>query len=205
MKKANLLRVFLVYAICSTMIACAPAFAVTLTFDDIPEGQIDLQYWDKYGIWFGSGFSAVDHTGSEWGPPRSGSNVLVWTLPPPGKAMMYTSLSKDPPIRARTVGGYFSTQPGVSLELIGYTRSTSDPPVASVVIGNTGQSWTNVYAELSSNEGIGFVEFRPLTEDALLRFCADDITVAWIPEPSSLLALFGGLAGLGGMRLRRRR
>jgi hypothetical protein len=26
-----------------------------------------------------------------------------------------------------------------------------------------------------------------------------------IPEPSSLLALFGGLAGLGGMRLRRRR
>lgn len=117
---------------------------------------------------------------------------------------MNMSLSKDPPIRARTMGGYFSTQPGVMLELIGYSKAIWDPPVASVVIGNSGQSWTNVYAELGSPEGIGFVEFRPVTGDALLRFCADDITVAWIPEPSSLLALFGGLAGMGRVALRRR-
>lgn len=65
MKKANLLCVFLVYAICTTMLAGAPAFAVTLTFDDIPQGQIHLQYWYNYGVAFDAGFSAVDHTGSD--------------------------------------------------------------------------------------------------------------------------------------------
>ena len=196
---------FIRLAICAlsfTMIAPA-THAVTLTFDDIPQGM-GLEYYSyQYGIGFGRGFFAADHTGSAWGPPRSGNNVLAWNFA--GVSNWYGMLLKDDqPLRAYAVGGYFSTEPGVVLEMIGYYRSL-DNPVASVTIGAAGESWNNVYFQIDSPAGqINAIEFKPVTTDALSHFCADDITVNFVPEPSSLLALSLGLP-LAGLAMRWRR
>jgi hypothetical protein len=89
--------------------------------------------------------------------------------------------------------------------MVGYHSSWYDPPVALATIGAPGQAWNNVYIEINSAYGqINMVEFKPVTTDALSHFCADDINVEFVPEPSSLAALCVGLAAIGGIARRRR-
>ncbi len=180
--------------------------AVTLTFDDVPP-EVVPQYWTKYGteygIGFNRGFYAADHTASTWGPPHSGSNVLAWSDGFPSNCYGM-DFGCNGVHNAYAIGGYFSTQPGVVLQMIGYHMSL-DNPVAWATIGDSVGAWDNVYVHISSSEGINEVEFRPVTTDALAHFCADDITVTFVPEPSSAAALLAGLAGLGAVMRRRRR
>jgi hypothetical protein len=79
--------------------------------------------------------------------------------------------------------------------------------VTSIVIGAEGESWTNRYVEINSpNDPFNRLEFEYINSVSDLRgFCADDMTVTPVPEPSSILALVGGIARLGGFALRRRR
>lgn len=201
--------------LCCAMAMCvagmAQAYPCTLTFDDM-SGHVANYYMGAYGISFSSGFSAVDHSGSTWGPPRSGSNVLIWAYPGYNSnsyGMGFKKYGPWPqpsyPLYAHSVGGYFSTEMGVVLEMRAYQFSLYDEPVASALIGASGESWASVYVQIGSLQTIGMVEFVPVTADALSHFSADDITVDFVPEPSSLLALVAGLGGLGGMVWRWRR
>lgn len=196
MKLARLICIMAVLVIRATQV-----YAVTLTFDDIPQGvSVDPNY-RQYGISFDGGFYAANHMGSAWGPPHSGSNVMVWNYPGYGSNWRGMMFKKDQPLNAYSVGGYFSTEYGVVLEMIGYYQSL-DNPVASVMIGDSEGTWKNVHVQIDSPVGIGIVEFRPVTTDALQHFCADDINVNFVPEPTSFLVLGVGLVPL---LLRRRR
>jgi len=199
------------FAICVLLVclACAQVEAYTMTFDDAPPGGPDVlyYYWYHYGAHFG-GFYPADHSNSSWGPPRSGTTVLasVWDYAPSGIMLKFHYGLSQTYYSIFSLGAYFSTQEGAVVRMEA-RRSGVSQPVASVLIGAPGQSRSNVYAEVSSPTAqIDFLLFYPVsTPDALTRFCADDMTVVPIPEPSSLIALAGGLAGLGGMALRRRR
>lgn len=200
----------LTVAVVILIVLVSNAYAVTMTFDDIPEGD-GLGYYDHaYGISWDSGFYVADHTGSTWGPANSGSKVLAWNYPGPGyesRGMMFKKIlgmESYEILNACSVGGYFNTESGVVLQLVGY-HDTWDDPVASAYIGASGESWQNVYVQIDSPAGqITMVEFRPVTDDALAHFCADDINVNFVPEPASLLVLCAGLVPLAFRRRRRR-
>ena len=194
-----------VCAIVTLMIWASRSQAITLSFDDISPGS-DLTYYQQtYGIGMHSGFHVADHTGSPWGPPHSGSNVLAWSYPGWWSNWYGMIFKKNlVPFEVESISGYFSTEPGTMLQMIGY-HTGMDNPVVSAFIGASGESWSNVNVQISSVIGLTSVEFRPVTTDALSHFCADDMTITLVPEPSSLLALAGGLMGLGGLALRRRR
>ena len=192
--------VLFVICLALSILLMSPAHSVTLTFDDVPSTFQNLPPEFILGAYYGSLYG----TGSTWGPPHSGSKVLAWTevFPTNRSGMMF---KRDKPLFAYSVGGYFSTEPGVVLEMVGYYMSL-DNPVASVLIGGPGQSWNNVYVQIDSAAGqIGMVEFWSVTSDALSHFCADDIAVTFVPEPSAFLALGMGGMGLLGTALRRRR
>ncbi len=163
-------------------------------------------YSIQYGIGIDPSFYAIDHTGSTWGLPHSGSNVLMWSYPG-YVSNWYGMIFKTYPqgnIFASSVGGYFSTQPGVVLQMIGYHLSL-DNPVVWATIGDSVGAWDNIYVHIDSSQGISEVEFKPVTTDALAHFCADDITVTFVPEPSSAATILAGLAGFGAVMRRRRR
>ena len=183
----------------------AMARPATLTFDESLQGHKTLPdyYSSVYGVELDYGFSVVDHTGSVWGAPHSGANVLLSDTSMSYEAIRLTDVRTGFPAYTYSVGGYFSTQPGVVLQMTGVHYGSHDP-VASVLIGTPGGSWNNVHVEISSHEGINVVSFVEVTPGALRHFCVDDMTFDLVPEPSSLLALVAGLGGLGGMVWRRR-
>lgn len=190
-----------------TLVSSA-ANAFTLTFDDIPSASDLNHYSDVYGVVFWPGFYLADRSESTWGLPHSGTNVLMWDGNPVFAAGL--SFGNAPPdgsgsiphYSVTLVGGYFSTELDIQLQMIGYGLGGN--PVASALIGAPGESWDNVSVEIASAAGeIHFVHFGWVNSpDDRLGFCVDDMTIIPVPEPSALAAL---LCGLGGVLLRRRR
>lgn len=180
------------------------AQAVTLTFDYVPEGYKSFldYYQEVYDISFDASFKAVDHTESTWGKPYSGKNVLMWN----GAlsylyGIFFVEFETGHSVYANSVGGYFSTEKGTVLKIEGYGKGS----MVSATIGASGKSWNNQYVQLDSADGINLIMFRETTTDALEHFCMDDLTVNMVPEPTSILALISGLAGLGRVAWRKRK
>lgn len=183
------------------MSCCSAMFAYTLSFDDIPSGS-DLQsYTDQYGATFSQGFIVADHTASSWGIPHSPSNVLVWNEDSSHIATLrfdkgaLLGSGSVAPYSISSLSAYFSTDAGVQIRLLGFQNDVQ-LPVASVWIGDPIQSWDNQLAELRADydESIDYVVFEgPFSADARLGFCADDMTIEPVPEPSCILVLGGAL------------
>jgi hypothetical protein len=195
----------LITALSILAIATTQACALTLTFDDVPVGPDGLLNYRPLGVSFSSVFQAADHSKSIWGPPHSGSNVLVWVYPGYGSVDTIGLVKDHQPCPAYSVGGYFSTEPGTVLQITGYHSTRYEPPLAWATIGSSSGAWNNVYVEISSPQLIGEIELKPVTTDAFNHFCMDDMTINYVPEPSCLSLLTLALASVGVGRLRRRR
>lgn len=203
---------FLVW-IAALMPFSSAAYATTLTFDEVPDGTV-LRY-STYGadhrVSFSDDFRASDHTGSGWGPPHSGSNVLTSSGSAYSRILFghYTASDAEPD-PAQSVTAYFSTELDAMVRITAYHIAQAQPAVliTSVVIGASGESWNNGYIEMSAAPGLSFemLEFAGVNSpDELLHFCADDMTIVPVPEPSALLALAGGLGVFGLPFIRRRK
>jgi hypothetical protein len=197
-----------------SMLLCAAAKAIVVDFDAVPSGTVlqgsDYAYSNRLS--FSAEFRATDHTDWDWGRPHSGSNVLtsVEQLCPPIYPFVhlgyFTTHDYDPdPVQS--VSAFFSTQTGAMVRVTAYRPGVSDfVPVVSTVIGAEGESWDNTRVELSTTPDLPFelIRFEGVNSpDDLTGFCLDDMTITLIPEPSSLLALAGGLAALGFLRRRK--
>lgn len=177
---------------------CCGARAFTLTFDDVPAGQdFSSYYFSQYGISF-EPMGISDHSESSWGPPHSGSNVLI------GQDTGWNKFElKGPYWYATSVSAYFGTSQGAVIRMEMYRWGLF---LTSVDIGAAGGSWSDRYVNVSPSVPFNTVVFRPIsTPNALLYYSLDDLTIVPVPEPSSLLALAGGLAGMAGLVVRRRR
>jgi len=76
-----------------------------------------------------------------------------------------------------------------------------------MIIGAPGESWDNRLIEINAPADLPImgIRFEPVnSQDDLLGFCLDDMSWELVPEPSSVLALGGGILGLAGLLVRRR-
>ncbi len=180
--------------------ACSSSsWGYVATFDDVPVGQ-DLSYYlQLYGLSMAYGWHVVDSAASGWGTPHSGTQSVVWNGNSSGGAFGFgvDGVSEH---SVRSVGAYFTTQPGVLLQL-----SDLDGRFAAS-IGST-EGWTNRYVQIGSYP----FDIRSAfivgisSPDAIYHFSMDDLTIVPVPEPSSLLALLAGIGGFGALLRRRRR
>jgi hypothetical protein len=189
------------------LVASCGSWAATLTFDDVPTGT-HLSAYQQSGVWFSSLFEAADHSGSSWGIPRSGRNVLVnnWSSPT-GAMVKFGSFTPDGSFNFAPIAylaGYFSTESGTTVRVAAEVNGIGE--VGSVLIGDPDGAWENVFVELVPTAPASGLMFYPVSSpDALLHWCADDMTMDLIPEPSSPAALSLGLLAAGaGVRRRRR-
>lgn len=183
------------------------ANAFTLNFDDIAAGsELDVYRLDGVDVFFGGDFDVMDSTGSSWGPPHSGNNVLAGILGISLSSGPY-SVNGGHIVPANYFGAYFSTQLNAVVEVAFYDYASSTK-VGSITIGKIGESWTNRYAEFSSDSNnfnaISYI-IRTMPPGACEPFIyTDDVTINPVPEPSGILALLAGAVGIGGMVWRRR-
>ena len=202
-------------AVCITVIilSCSATYAATLTFDQVPSGTRirGSEYADSHRIFPSDDFIATDHTGFQWGPPRSGRNVLTSVGNPyvnPSIMFGYYTTSIVDPDPVLSVSAYFSTRTDTIIRVTPYLYvGYRWVPAASVEIGTLGESWDNRFVEISTTPDlpISIIAFEGVSSpDDLLGFCLDDMTITLIPEPSSLLALGGGLGALGLLHRRRK-
>jgi hypothetical protein len=183
--------------------ACHPSavWAYTLTFDDIPVGH-DLGYYKQQYGFDAPGWEVIDSVASGWGMPHSGTQAVIWNDDPVwATAFGFFFVDGVSEYAAQSVGAYFTTAPGVVLQMRGYTARGA----ITATIGDANGTWVNRYVQMSSPTGILYVHIAGLSSpDARYHFSMDDLTVVPVPEPSSILALGFGLAAMGAM-LRRRR
>lgn len=202
---------FVVY-IAAMIMSCSVAYGVTLTFDEVPSGTVlhFSSYASNNRVFFSEDFRASDHTGSSWGPPHSGSNVLTSVGGAYSRILLGDITVNYAHFDAiQSVSAYFSTNAGAMVRITAYHIPPGEPEfaVGSVVIGALGESWDNRPVEIttSPNSPFEMLTFEGVNSPTdLLGFSADDMMITLIPEPSSLLALAGGLGALG-LGLRRRR
>ena len=189
------------------------ACGATLTFDDVPSGTVlrGSAYAYTHRIWPSSDLQAIDHTASPWGHPYSGSNVLVSTgsFPPSIIGFGYFTTYSADWDHLQSLSAYFSTAPGAMIKITAvHWVGPGGVPVGSTVIGGLGESWDNRYVEIRpSSPQYSFEEIVIESVNSpsdLTGFCADDMTITLVPEPSSLLALAGGLVALGLPVIRRK-
>jgi hypothetical protein len=192
------------------------AHARTLTFDDVEPGTVlesSALYRDTYRVRFLSTFQTTTHSGVSWGAPRSSPNVAaLGGVPGTENARLlfgrYTTISSDLD-DVRSVGAYFSTDLDVQIRITAHRWVPDLPysvPVASVTVGAAGGSWDNHYSEIISTDAPFYkLIFEGVNSpNDLLGFCIDDMTITYVPEPSSVLALCAGIGAMGAVIRRRR-
>lgn len=202
-------QVFFVSIVIFLFCCCSTLWAYTLTFDDIPTGQNLSYYYDCYGIVLDGG-SVTDSTALSWASPHSGTYVLAWDGNP--YYDVYIAFGSDPndypgskflPYNVSAVGAYFCTEPGAVLKMEGFRHNGT--VAATALIDNTDGNLTDRYVEINSAlSDIAYVHIYGTSSPSRPSFCLDDLTITTVPEPSSLLALFGGLASISGLVIRRR-
>ena len=190
------------------LLLCSPTYAVTLTFDEIPSGWAlrGSEYAYSHRIGCSEDFRVTDHVGSSWGLPRSGNVLVSLGKPSPNTNPFilfgyYTDIADPDP--ALSVSAYFSTKTDAMVRMTAYGQ---DSIVASMVIGAQGESWNNEPIGISTTPDLpiyGLVFEGVNSDDDLLGFCLDDMTITLVPEPSSLLVLGGGVGALGLLCRRR--
>lgn len=117
----------------------------------------------------------------------------------------------------------FGDDPAWYIDFMGNDNLAAEPPRTRMTHWNgaSGSDWTLKQWTMSSNKMItttnGWVEYRivikdsggtnPITDPATAKYALVDNCYLnlVVPEPSSMLALMTGVAGLGAMALRRRR
>ena len=200
-------------------ISCASAArAYTVTFDEVPAGTNPTYYLAAANVLFPSSpLSAIeDHSAASWGPPHSGSNVLAYYSVVEGttlEAPPLDTLGRGTPAPASYFGAYFSTPSRNEFTMTLYRLGDSGlSPITSLTVGSRTEIWNNRYVGFGSPAGdICRIGFQPVWLDppsdphVSALFCVDDMTITPVPEPSSLAALICGLAGMGGVVVRRRR
>jgi len=202
MNRLTVTTLFLVFISCQCF-----AGGFTVSFDDFSPGK-ELYYYDQgiNSVCFNS-YEVIDHSESTWGQPHSGKNVLGWSgNGSPLVAFGNADYNGRPLVNMQHFGVYFSTTLGTVLNLKIYKYH---PPhgvlIQNIRIGSTTEAWDNKYIEMYSPTGdINGFMLEAVSQGALSGFCLDDLTVTPVPEPSSILALLGGLAGIGGIAWRRR-
>jgi len=193
---------FLVFLSCQCY-----AGGFTVSFDEFLPGS-ETFYYDQgiNSVGFTS-FIVLDHSNSEWGQPHSGNNVIGWSGNGyPRISFGFADYNGRPLVNMQHFGAYFSTTYGTMLRMVVYRNfPPHGTPIQTIHIGSATEAWENKYVEMDSPTGeINGFMLEAVSQGALSGFCLDDLNVTPVPEPSSLLALLGGLAGIGGIALRRR-
>ena len=202
----------LVICIAVLILFCSVAHGDILAFDEVPSGTVlfGSAYGYAHRVSFSDDFRATDHTGAGWGPPHSGANVLTSSGSAYSRILFgYYTFSDADPDAIQAVDAYFSTELGAMVTITAYhwIPPATSIYVTSVVIGASGESWNNRHLEIAAGPGMSFerLEFAGVnSQDDLLHFCADDMTIIPVPEPGGLIGLASGLGALALPVIRRR-
>ena len=148
------------------------------------------------GAWTDTGSGVFTVASLSWGgnelAPTEGSQFL--------NATMYGGVWLAPGMI--NAGDWMSFDYATDNDYSYWAVSKPGPPYSSVngVMANTGYAWTHESIDLSSLAGISDAQI--FFGDG--EFVLDNVTLGAVPEPSSIIALLGGLGSLLAFRRRRK-